>query len=321
MNTAHVRDPKPEHPAREPEIVRAVILPSVAEINAARIDPRLVARFVLRYWLFLGIAAVLGGAGAVGLSYVFTPVYRAEVLVAPVTSDEDSFGFGSLLSRYGGLASAVGIDIGQSSDSTTQALALLRSRQFIEQFIVDKSLMPVLFPDRFKGDAPDPDERPPTLQDGYNRFVRKIMLVKQDKTSNLVTLRIDWHDPVVAASWANELIDRINAATREDAIRESERSLEYLRSEFQKADYVTLRESISSVMEAQVNKRMLAQTRPDYSFRIIDPAKPPDPDKYASPRRVLFAAVGFMLGGLIGICLCLFYSRRREARLAERPAG
>jgi len=319
MNTAHVRDPKPEHPGREPEIVRAVILPSVAEINAARIDPMLIARFVMRYWLFLGIAAVLGGAGAMALSYLFTPVYRAEVLVAPVTSDEDSFGFGSLLSRYGGLASAVGLDLGQSSDSTTQALALLRSRQFIEQFIVEKSLMPVLFPERFKDDAQN--ERRPTLQDGYNRFVRKIMLVKQDKTSNLVTLRIDWHDPVVAAAWANELIDRLNAATRADAIRESDRSLEYLRSEFQKADYVTLRESISSVMEAQVNKRMLAQTRPDYSFRIIDPAKPPDPDKYASPRRVLFAGVGFILGALVGTCLCLVYSRRREVRLAERPAG
>jgi uncharacterized protein involved in exopolysaccharide biosynthesis len=151
-------------------------------------------------------------------------------------------------------------------------------------------------------DVPDPKR---TLQDGYRKFTRRIMLVKHDKVSSLVTIRIDWKDRELAAQWANALAARLNSVMRTTAIQETERSLEYLRAELAKADYVSLKDSISSLMETQVNKRMLALTQPDYAFRVIDPAKPSDANKKIFPKRVVFGVVGAALGTLLGILLSL----------------
>jgi uncharacterized protein involved in exopolysaccharide biosynthesis len=289
-------------------VIRAVIVSNHGD-HAALIDPWAIWRFLLRHWFLLPVSVVVGAIAVFSASYALPRIYRAETLLAPVA--EEGSGLRSLTGTYGALASAIGIDLGNSNSDTSQVIAQLQSRQFIEQFITDESLLPVLYPD-VSFEAGGAGKKKPTLQDAYYRFVREILLVREDKSTKLVTVRVDWRDPDVAAEWANKLVARINSVTRADAILQTERSLEYLRDALEKVDYVSVRTAISSVIEAQINKRMLAQTRPDYSFRVIDPAKRSDENKYASPRRLVFAAVGMMLGLLAGLLLSFVLERRAQ---------
>ena len=298
---------------RQVEPISAVLIQTYRGDDERTVDFAALARFLFTRWFSLGIFAFVGAALLVGCSYLFPRVYRAEVLMAPVSSEPNSAGLSSLLNRYGSLASAVGIDVSDTDGSTGKALALLQSRQFIERFIVDKSLQRILFPkDYVDKEGVASDAKRHTLQDAYNLFTRKVMLVRQDKLTKLITIRVDWHDRYLAARWANELVDRVNASTRADAIKRADESLKYLRAEFQQSDYVALRQSISSVIEAQVNRRMLANTRPDYAFEVIDPAQPPDANKSVSPKRIVFLMVGTLLGLAVGTVVALRKADRSQ---------
>jgi uncharacterized protein involved in exopolysaccharide biosynthesis len=189
------------------------------------------------------------------------------------------------------------------------AIARLQSRGFIEGFIADHKIMEVLYPKDFSSSV-KAGQAKHTLQDGYRKFADSIMLVERDKLSDLVTIRIDWTDRELGAQWANALVRRLNEVMRADAMDETDRNLKYLAAELQKAEYVTLRDAIASVMESQINKRMLAITQPEYAFRVLDPAKPSDAKRKQFPKRWIFLIVGSLLSGLLGIALCL----RREAK-------
>jgi len=69
------------------------------------------------------------------VALLMTPIYRAEVLLAPM-GGEGSGGAASALGQFGGLASMVGIDLG--SNSTEHTLAVLTSRRFLEVFFKKK---------------------------------------------------------------------------------------------------------------------------------------------------------------------------------------
>ena len=292
--------------------LHAVLIQPYAGEAEGRLDVAAIIRFLLRRWLLLALFTIGGGILLLGLSFLLTPKYRAETILAPVEADSSSSGLSSLLNRYGSLASAVGIDVGGADSTTIQALALLQSRGFIEQFIMDKALLKELYPGDFTGKPGLFRSKPHTLQEAYDGFVRETMLVMQDSGRKLVTLRIEWRDRELAAVWANELVERVNASMRADAILEANKSLEYLRDELKAAEIVELQKSISSLIEAQINRRMLANTRPDYVFKVIDRARPADADRPAFPRKIVFVALGMLLGLAFGVFVAVWKVDARQ---------
>jgi len=285
--------------ARRPDdALRAVIVSGFHE-PTGNIDLQKAGAFLLAHWRTLLAFAFAAAMAMYAASYLFPRIYRGEVLMAPVTKDSEQSGISGALSKFGGLAGAVGLSVDDLDVATERALAIMQSRGFIEQFISDNQLMPILFP---RGLFGGPSKR--TLQDGYRKFMRDVLLVKRDKTSKLIQVQVDWRDSAVAADWANKLVDRLNSVTRALAIDQSERSLNYLKEEYEKTDSVLLRQSISSVMETQTNNRMMAETRPQYSFEILDSAKTSDLNKYVSPKRWLLALAGSFLGLLVGAFWC-----------------
>jgi uncharacterized protein involved in exopolysaccharide biosynthesis len=269
-----------------------------------------VLRFVGRFWILLGAFGLIGGAIGYGISFTFPKQYRTQVLLAPTTGNaESSGGIQGLVSKYSALASAVGIGLPAQQGLVSVAIARLQSRGFIEGFINDQKIMEVLYPKDFFSSVTGGKAKH-TLQDAYRKFVDSVMLVERDKSSDIVTIRIDWTDRELGAEWANALVRRLNEVMRADAMDETDRNLKYLAAELQKAEYVTLRDAIASVMESQINKRMLAITQPEYAFRVLDPAKPSDAKRKQFPKRWIFAVVGSLLAVLLSIVLCL----RREAK-------
>lgn len=260
------------------------------------------------YWLGGAIAGLVLGVAA-GL--LMTPVYRATVVVMPTAgAGIGKSAVAGLLSRFGdfGLGSSDGAE-------RDEALAVLRSRQFVQDFIADEKLMPVLFADQWDAKASawraaDP-ARVPTMWDGWLRFDREVRTILEDRDRGLVTIRVEWRDPELAASWANGMVARANAQLRQRKLQQIKASLDFLEAELAKTSLVELRSAISDVMEAQINDRMLAMSRPEYAFRVVDPAVPPDTDQPEQPKKLLLAALGLAAGGIIGFMAGLLRAYRR----------
>lgn len=266
-------------------------------------------RLILRAWRFVLVGSVIGAVLA-GVAAYFTPhKFIAEVVVAPAGAAPGT-GLSSMLGQLGGLASIAGINIGGSSgDDLGKNLALLKSRTFTVGFIKRHNLMPVLFAKdwdaaRSTWSVADPRDTP-TEQDAFEVFDERVRSIREDRKMGMYVLRIYWTDPVKAAEWANAMIGDLNAEARAVALREAQAQVDYLTAELAKTEVVGARQSINNVLESQIQSISLSSARPDYAFKIIDPAVVPDRDRYRWPMPGLMVAVGAVLGMLVGTLLAL----------------
>ncbi len=279
-----------------------------------RVDLQLIfGRLWARKFVLFGVVAFIAST-AIAVAIMWPKTYRAEVMLLPASSELGSLGAGGLGARFSGVASLAGIDLG-GDKSDVEALALLQSRGFVEAFIRDEMLLPVLFSEDWdstnklwttKGDAE------PTLWKGYDYFRRRILRVQQNQLTHVITLSVDWRDRVQAAQWANALTQRLNEAMRQRAIAESRRSLKFLDSELKSTTLVTVHEAISRLMEAQLRSIMLANARDEYSLKVVDKARVPDARDFRWPNRPLIIGVGVLLGLIFGTALALLTSPRRH---------
>lgn len=263
------------------------------------------------------IAVVIGIALLVSLipPFLMTPVYRAEVLLAPVALDKNE-GMSSLLNQFGDLATLVERYVGSSQDQTVESIATLRSRALATAFIQQHQLKPRLFPDRWHAERQQwrNAAHAPSDLDAYEIFDRRVRTVGVDRRSGLVTLAMEWSDPALAAGWANALVREVNERRRAEAVREAAQSIRYLEQELGKTSSVEIRQSIYRLIEAQTKGMALAQARAEYAFKVIDPAVAPQ--RPIRPRPLLMIAVGLVIGTVLAIVAVLI--RRAWQRQGPR---
>jgi uncharacterized protein involved in exopolysaccharide biosynthesis len=263
-------------------------------------------------WIICAVTALFAVAG-VAYALLATEWYRAEVLLAPAQEKSIPGGLGQL-GGLAGLAGLAGISIG--GGGTAEPIAVLQSREFASKFIEDLDLVTVLLADDWDAEQQrwkdkDPEDWP-DIRDAVKYFEEEVRSVSVDKKTGLVTLGIEWTDPVVAAEWANLLVGRLNGRMRQRALVESERNVHYLREEMAATNVVSLQQSIGRLLEAELQKLMLARGNEEFSFRVIDPATPPK--KRESPKRALVVLVATILGGLLAVIgVYVRHSMRKRA--------
>lgn len=255
-----------------------------------------------RIFISVFIAAVL----SIIISLLLPNYYKAEVLLAPVT-DEDSKGLSSALGSLGGLASLAGISVGSGTNSE-ESLSVLTSKKFIWEFINDIGLMPILFADDWDADkkrwVEDDLENQPSSWDAYRKLIdNRILTTSVDSNTGLVTVAVEWSDPVLAANWANELVARLNNYLRVQAIDRSDRSLKYLNEELLKSSVDDFQKTLYQLIADEQKSAMLANTQKDFAFRVIDPAVVPD--KKSKPKRALIVILSMLLVGIISVFVIL----------------
>jgi uncharacterized protein involved in exopolysaccharide biosynthesis len=273
-----------------------------------------IVRFFLRNFLLIfGLSFAFGLTLFVAAAFM-TPVYRAETSLVPVEESADG-SLTSTISRIGGLGRLAGLRGGGPTRSD-EALAMLRSRNFISAFIDANDGLAVLYPDAWDDESGSwrEGEYVPSEQDTYLRMVDSVLSTSRNKDSGIVTVAVSLHDRLVATEWANEIVRSLNQKFREYVAAEAERSIEYLYGELQKASSVELRQVIHRLIETQIQTIMLTNVRKDFVFRVIDPAVAPDANYYVWPRRALLAFIGLVLGGFVGLGVALL----REAILSAR---
>ena len=243
-------------------------------------------------WRRVLVFGIVGALAAAIIAILTRPVFRAEVTLLPATHEESSQLTG-VAGGLGGLASLVGVNLPSTDNETDRAIAVLRSRRFTDSFIRDNGLQSTLCVDcrawwRF-GFVPKP-----TIGRAYKEFNDEVRTVKQDKSTGLVTLTVDWFDPNSAAQWANELIAQLNRAEQLAAIDEATKSINFLNQQLDKTHEIDMRQLLYHLVVSKTGDIMLAAAHPQYAFTVIDPAIPPD-HKF-KPQRFLLTLTGFILG-------------------------
>jgi uncharacterized protein involved in exopolysaccharide biosynthesis len=257
-------------------------------------------------------------------AFIITPIYRATTVLVPVSPERAGMGLlGPSAGSLGGLASLVGVNLGGDNSHVEEALAVLHSREFNEAFIRDNGLMPILYASRW--DAAnlrwrgEPEDWP-TLWKAYRYFTRRVVAVSRDRETGLVALRVDWKNPQLAAKWANDLVARLNSEMRGRAIKRTNASVGYLRTELADTVAIDTRETINRLMAAEINQRMFANVTEEYALRVVDRALVPDLKDKVRPKRALMLVLGCVLGASLGALLLMtgdaFGIRRRAQRAA-----
>lgn len=268
-------------------------------------------RFLLRNKVTIVVVTAACAISALAISYTMAPKFKADVKFM-IAENSDS-GAGQLAGGLGGLAALAGITIGAGGQNE-ESLEYLRSRVFTSGFITQHELMPVLFPSKWDFQAKNwksrDSEKIPTIGAAVDKFSNQIRTISEDRRTGVVTLSITWTDRRLAAEWANVMVAEADRALREKRQAELSKTINYLTEEAAKTNEVGVRDTVYKVMETQLKNSMLARTRDEYAFRIVDPAVIPDATDKVSPRRGLMSLAGAFIGMFAGM---LFAAYRRPA--------
>jgi len=240
-------------------------------------------------WFVIGITGFFIVAG-ISYALLAKEKFRAEVIM----SSSGQRSIPNALNQLGGLAALAGVSIG--SNNVAVPVAVLQSRGLAKEFIEEMKIQDALLKDK-SGDDVD-------ARDAVMVFVEDVRTVLEERRTGIVTLSIEWTDPVVAADWANKLVAKLNDRLRRSALEEAERNVAYLEKEMAATDVISQQQSIGRVLEAEMQKLMLARGNDEFALKILDRATPPK--KRSAPKRTVivlvaaifgfFVSVGFLLG-------------------------
>lgn len=257
-------------------------------------------------------------------------IYQAEAKLAP-TKESQGNGIGNL-GQLGGLASLAGVNLARGQvDNARMAQEIMRSRAFLADFAERRQIAPDLlaidkWDPRSGGVRYDPEiydaqtqtwvrevrhpkQTIPTAWELVEKL-REILRISQDTATGIVSLTIEHQSPVVAKNWVDWLIEDINNEMRRRDIEEAERSIQYIENEFEKARLANTQQVYASLLEQQTQTIMLANVRPEYVFRVLDPAV--IPEQRAKPSRTLIVIIGTFLGGFVSVFIVIIVNAFRK---------
>lgn len=257
-------------------------------------------------------------------------IYRAEALLAP--NDQNGAGaLFALASRYGGLASLTGINVGGgAADKTAFGLEILKSRKFIFEFVErHEILVPLMAAKGWDSETgeleidpgaynvatgewvrsvPQANNSVPSRQEAYGAF-RGVLSVSQDKQSGFVTVAVEHYSPAIAKQWVDWLVEDINSAIMRQDVTQAEQAIEYLNKQIEVTSIADLQKVFFGLIEEQTKTVMLAKVTDEYLLKTLDPAVVPE--KRSKPNRRLIVIIGVMLGVFLGMVAVGISNRRR----------
>lgn len=287
-------------------------------------------------WMIM-LACFFAGIVSVFYALSLPNMYKSEALLAP-SEDNQQGNLGALAGQFGGLASLAGINLsGGSTDKTTIALELLKSRTFISGFIQNNDLKPTVMAVNnwdsvnnnliYNTEIYDPDtgkwlrkvEQPrkpePSLLEVHEVFVNELLAVSQDKETGLVRIGIEHFSPEVAKNLTDKLIAELNSTMRANDIADAEKSIVYLNSALEETAVAEMKKVFYQLIEQQQQTKMLASVRDEYALKTIDPAVVAE--KKSGPRRAIICIVGVLFGLFFSCFVVLVVNRIRSVKKSK----
>ena len=242
-------------------------------------------------------------------------IYKSRVILAPVTSLSDSGIMQN--SALSSLASITGRKITNQANSTNEAVQILKSYKFFSEILAEYDMRPSLMGSIgwdinkkeliMNSDIYDVNKKTwtdiaPTDQEAYEYWV-EIFSVSQDIDTGFLAMEIKHFSPYLAKQWLDNIVYSINEKAKSKAIFEAENSIEYLKPQFQRTELSEVKLVLASLIQEQIQTIMLAKSKPEYLFKVIDPAYAPE--SKSEPKRSVICIIGAFLGLFFSIIVGL----------------
>lgn len=267
---------------------------------------------------------------AAALTFIFTPKFSSHTTLTP--SNNGISGLASNSDALGTVTSLVGISVGMEDSLTTETLAIAESRSFILQFISRNNLKEKIFfddwleetrswkePGIFKTSVQklknviDPHfvinvSNEPSDETTFETFSDKHININQNIKTGLITISIMAYSPKDAASWTSNFVSQLNQYMMKIKKDEAEKSIEYLTLQLEKNPSVEIQTTIYHLIESNTKTLMMASISDEFALKTIDPSYVPE--KKTSPKRIIIAAAGGLVGTILVFTLSLIrYSK------------
>ena len=242
-------------------------------------------------------------------------IYESKALLASSSSSTSN----SSLNRFSGVASLAGINLPSDSESNKLLIGLerLKSIDFFKMvmdkhdlyyeiiavtswdietnsFSVNEDIYDIgndewISNNRFSINGK------PSIQQTHSVFMNNFS-VNYDGKGVFISLTMRHYSPHIAKNILEVFIKEINEVTREEDISTSIDIIEYLKEENSKTRNVDLKTGIDSLIQAQIEKIAIANSTPQYVFKVISP--PYSPENKSEPNRLIIVLIGFILGSI-----------------------
>ena len=249
--------------------------------------------------------------GSITALYTLTlpNMYRAEVLLASSESKSQN-----QTMAQSGLAALAGVSLQSTDNKTLIAIETLKSRKFISEFLIRHEALPALMAPiswNSEEDILEVGEYHGSIQEATKRFMAIFYAGKLSMRTPFVLMTISHISPTQGRDWLEAMVKDLNQFLSERDLAEVENSIKYLQEQINKTNVSDLQKLFYSMIEAQTGKAMLAEVRPEYVFRVIDPAIAPEL-KY-SPYRALITlqSVVYSLVAIIVLCVLLYLNNQK----------
>lgn len=284
-------------------------------------------------------ACALGGLLMFAVSYLVPVTYKSSVTLMPVESQNELNPANLMGGNLGNLANLAGFNLGPQSSSLKINIEIIKSRQFVLEFVKSHGLTldliaanqwqrssdslgydPELYDSESKkwiieNEFKEGEFREPSDIEIYEAFMKNYA-VSLDSDSGLLNVSLTHVSPNKAKAWLNELVKFANKKIREQALLESEQKIAYLQEKMENTRIESIRSIFFQLIESELQTKMLVDTRQEYAYKIIDP--PFTPEKKFAPKRAYYLVLGGLFTFIfivVGALVSLMFSSYKKSQL------
>lgn len=279
---------------------------------------------------FIIVFSLLSGLASLVISLSLTNIYTSSALLKPTNSSQS---LSDKAGAYSTIAGIAGVPLPSDGSSKSQeAIARMQSFDFFTNEVLPniklQNLLAVKsWDNQFNEIIYDKDifnakkntwlndkSYKPSDQEAYKKF-REILYISEDKQTLFVTIKVDHPSPYIAQKWASLMVDNINSYMRVLDKTFAQKSINFLQDTYQTTNLEPLLNSISLLLEEQIQKLMLIESSENYVFDYIE--KPYAPEKKSKPIKSLIVILGTLFGIFVSLILSLFiYSKESTNKLS-----
>ena len=228
------------------------------------------------------------------------------------------------MSNFSGLASLAGVDLSAQGASLNKVMGIIESREFVKHLITFDNVLPslmaaqsynantreIIFDDEIYNhetkswvrDAPANRGVVPSYIEAHKEYSEMISMTK-DRLTGHVSLKVEHVSPIFAKEFLSLVINEANNVQRNIDVDSSTKALLYLRDQLSRTPQVEIRDSISKLIENQLETQMMASIHDDYVLMTIEP--PFTPERKSGPIRSLIVILSTLVGGLLSASIVL----------------
>jgi hypothetical protein len=255
-------------------------------------------------WLLL-TAMIISAVFTAMMVYSKPYMYLSSVAVS-VVNTEDPGGVSPDDRRASEVLTLVehGFALGSTLDNYKAVMkARLVSRDFTMLFLNEFNVYRLFYPQHWDDENSEwLADFTPDRGESFTRFRDEVRLLEHDEDTDILSVGMRWHDPVIARDMANSYVAIFNEFIRNRTLKEVSRKQEFLHEELRRSEILELQKSIYRLIEAQRAIAMLASARRDYALEVIDPAaRAYKSFNMSRKRRVLLGGITGLLLGIFGV--------------------